>query len=36
VVATPGPHSPAPTYTVILKDGTIKAAIPQAQIAQRN
>jgi hypothetical protein len=33
----PGPHSPEPTYTLILKDGTIKAAIPQAQIAtQRN
>jgi hypothetical protein len=32
VVARPGPHSPAPTYTVILKDGTIKAAIPQAQL----
>ena len=32
VVARPGPHSPEPTYTLILKDGTIKAAIPQAQI----
>lgn len=30
-------HSPEPTYTLILKDGTIKAAIPQAKIgAQPN
>jgi len=37
LVAKPGPHSPEPTYTLILKDGTIKAAIPQAQIGpQRN
>jgi len=32
VVARPGQHSPEPTYTVILKDGTTKAAIPQAQL----
>jgi hypothetical protein len=37
VAATPDPHSPEPTYTLILKDGTIKAAIPQAKIgAQPN
>ena len=32
LMAKPGPHSPEPTYTLILKDGTIKADIPQAQI----
>ena len=32
VVATPDPRSPKPTYTLTLKDGTIKAAIPQAQL----